>query len=260
MSTRRFNYTHRIKVERKDVHCVLERRNDGLAFSADIHLSDYQLPTDAEVFLEAARGIERVRFPWGTVGRLEAPAERSLKRFGSDDGIGFRLVVSGRTTSGAEGLIAAEANNIKPELDLGDARGGRSLLPVAVEPTLGQTLWRIDFQGSGPVLQVNPALGGKAWCATTEFRSAVLSSCVRQVLLHVVLSAMPPWPVESPDDQDWGSLWLWFAKELPGAPALPEDRSTYEDIVDWLDDVVNAFNRHTAAMERWRDAQGRSEE
>jgi len=260
MSVRRFNYTKRTKVERKDVHCILERRNGDLAFSADLNLGHYDLPPDADVFVEVTRGIERLRFPWGTVAALQQPADRLLRKFSSEDGIGFRLVVSEPETSERNGLIVAEANNIKPDLELGDLRGGRSLLPVSVEPTLGQTLWRLDLQASGPVLQVNPSVGGKAWCGTSEFRSAVLPVCVREVLLYVVLSAMPAWPVETPDDQDWGCLWLWFAKELPGAPPLPEEREAYEDIVDWLDDIMSAFARHTSAMDRWLESQSGTEE
>lgn len=260
MSIRRFNYTKRVKIQRKDVHCVLERRDGALQFSADITLGGYELPPDAEVFLEATRGIERLRFPWGSVAAPRQPADRVLRKFSSEDGIGFRLVVTEAPNSDRRGLIVAEASNIKPELQAGDLRGGRSLLPVSVEPTLGQTLWKIDFQSSGPVLQVNPGVGGKAWCGSAEFRSAVLPHCVREVLLYAVLNEMPPWPVDAPDDQNWASLWLWFAHELPGVSSLPEERETYEDIIAWLDEVMNAFARHTSTMDGWRQAQSGSDD
>lgn len=254
MSVRRFNYTKRQKIARRDVTISLRRLDGDLRFDAQMSLSDYSFPGEGRVFLEASRGIERLRFDWGTVQAPTPPEDRSLALFSSEDGLSFRLVVREEGTPSREGLILGEASNVRPELTPGDATGGRSLLPVVIDSGLGQRLWRIDFAANGPVLQVNPSLGGKEWCATAEFRSAVLPACVREVLLQVVLSEKPEWPVATPDDQNWASLWLWFAHDLPGVPTLPDERDSYEQIVEWLDAAIAAFCRSGHLMDRWRES------
>jgi hypothetical protein len=260
MSIRRFNYTERKKVDRSDVTISVQRRDGSLHFDARFDLSGYQLDEDGEVIVEAIKGLERLRFPWGTVSRPTPAVSRELRGFSSDDGLSFRLIVCRGVSRPDAGMILAEACNVRPELAIGDSAGGRSLLPVLVEPSLGQQLWRIQHLPSGPILQINAELGGKGWCATPEFRSAVLPSCVREVLVYILLVDMPEWPAMRPDEQSWQSLWLWFVCELPGVPAIPENRDSYENVLEWLDAATGAFARHIEAMQRWREARNEESE
>ena len=109
---RKFNYTGRRKIAQKDVQIELIRVSEGLAFDAKLELDTYDLPLDAQVWVEAYRRASRMHFPFGTKSTLQTPADRLLTEFDSSDAIQFRVRV---TAVGDEhGKLLAVADRIKP--------------------------------------------------------------------------------------------------------------------------------------------------
>src|SRR5437016_4376307 len=113
MSIRRINSTGRMKIVRGDARISVRPDPDGvLTFDATIKLTDYGLPNDAPVFVEAYRLTTYMRFPHGTVAAPQPPGNlsRRLTEFLTDDGLLFRVKVT--STGDRAGLLLAEAESI----------------------------------------------------------------------------------------------------------------------------------------------------
>ncbi len=109
---RKFNYTGRERILGNDVRILLKEEDSLRTFDASIDLDGYELPASALVDVEAYRSGSPtwMRFSFGNVAKIEAPADRRLTEFDSFDGIKFRV----RVTSVEEptGLLLAEADRI----------------------------------------------------------------------------------------------------------------------------------------------------
>jgi hypothetical protein len=92
---RRFNYTDRIRIRRKDVRITLCEDDGKLAFAADLSaLREYDLPPESFLFVEAYRQTNWMRFEFGQVGAISPDNTRELSQFDSADGIRFRVKVT----------------------------------------------------------------------------------------------------------------------------------------------------------------------
>src|SRR5439155_26581328 len=101
------------------------------------------------VYLEAYYRASWMRFPYGAVGGLQPPPDRTLREVDRASKIYFRLLVVDE--SGECGLILASADGIRP-LEADEDVGRReSLLPV-VTADLGPGVWRVRFDAAAPVL------------------------------------------------------------------------------------------------------------
>ena len=77
-------------------------------------LDGYDLPAEALVFVKAYRQTTWMRWPWGTVGALQPPANRALAEFDSPDDVLFRVrVTSPGTPEEPHGLLPAEADRVR---------------------------------------------------------------------------------------------------------------------------------------------------
>ena len=71
---RRFNYTGRKRIHRKDVKFSIVSVVNEIAFDANLDgLRNYDLPRDAFVFVEAYRQTNWMRFYFGTIGAISSP-------------------------------------------------------------------------------------------------------------------------------------------------------------------------------------------
>ena len=156
--SRRLNYTQRRRIRRKHAAITLREAPDGDApsFDATLELRTYTLPGTARVFMEAYRRSAHQRFDFGTVGRLEAPQDRTLTEFGSGDGVLFRIKVvelSQDGTSSGEGLarILAQADKIPAD------HAGRRRSLLALEPWESRDeVWRLEIdEDTPPLLKVS---------------------------------------------------------------------------------------------------------
>src|SRR5437763_5250123 len=186
MAIRRLNYTGRKKIRREDVNIALhEKRNAPATFDADLtKLSEYKLPGDATVSVEARLQTRWMRFPYGTVGAITPGADRALTEFDSVDGIMFSVKVTAVT--GNPGKLLAEADGI-PIRFPGEAEERRNpLLPVKSDD-IGHEVYRLDFSNDPPMLLVNHAAGDKdAIVRSPLFMSIVYPAALREILNRII--------------------------------------------------------------------------
>jgi hypothetical protein len=234
MTTRRFNFTGAKKIKQNDVDILLGREDGALTFDSSYSLASYELPETAEVVIEAYVEWTLMRFPFGTVGMKHVPQSLSLTEFDDPDGVRFRLKVLG--TGDQAGLILAEADKISPS-DLTEREHARSF--IAVRPSdLGYVAWRLTFDESQPVLQINSRLGDwQSFLRRSPVRALLMPEIVRQVLREAV-----SFEGDEEDQGAWQHHAMRLASMSSGAPPKIDDE---EDIERWVDEVVRKFaQRH----------------
>ena len=239
MAIRRINHTGRRRLKLRDIQITLSA-NGKLepTFDAILNLSEYALPADACVFVEAYRQTSWMRFPFGTVGDICLPDDRRLSEFNSEEALLFRVKVTSH--SDRCGVILAEADQIKP-LRLDEQSNNRiPLLPVKPTDDL-DVVWQINFDdNSRPILEINKSVGD--WCALVRdlrFASLVYPSVLREILTRVLIEEKYD---TCEDSTDWRSRWLQFACALPGVGSIPVGEYLDEHH-DWIEQAVRAFAR-----------------
>lgn len=249
MAIRRLNYTGRKRLKQSDLRFVIQRRRNGEAtFEADLSLQSYNLPPEAEVFVEAYRQTSWMRFRFGTVADLGPHDELKLDEFDSPEGVLFRARVTSR--SERKGLLLAGADRIRPRrADEEEEEDNRiPLLPVKSDENMRDEVYRLDFTDR-PILLVNARVGD--WRSLA--REPVFVSLVYPVVLREILSRILRVEryFDTDDDDDWRSHWLRFATMLPGASDPPGEND--EDQFDvWIDESATAFCRQARMMNHFR--------
>lgn len=251
---RRFNYTNRIRILRKDVRITVRKESGHIAFDADLSaLSEYALPPESRVFVEAYRQANWMRFGFGQVGAITPAKHRLLTQFDSPEGIKFRVKV---TPLGDVHTLLAEADAIplvQPEQDDVERT---PLLPVKPHK-LGDEIFRLDFSGQDerPLLLINKEVGNYSDIGRSPaFVSLVYPAVFREILTRILL-------VEEHDDEaspnDWKSQWVKFATLHPGLGELPEPSDAVERAL-WIDKAVSAFatrlHAKTKFLEFWKES------
>jgi len=251
---RRFNYTNRLRIRRKDVRIKVRDEGGQLAFDADLSaLADYELPPESLVFVEAYRQASWMRFGFGQAGAITPAKNRLLTQFDSPEGIKFRVKV---TPQGDVHTLLAEADAIplaKPEQKDGERT---PLLPVKPQK-LGDEIYRLDFSGQDgrPLLLINTEAGNYADIGRAPaFVSLVYPAVFREILIRVLL-------VDKHDDDanphDWRSQWLRFASLHPGLGELPEPDEA-DERGQWIEKAVAAFSKQLQVRakfaEYWKEA------
>jgi hypothetical protein len=252
MSIRRINSTGRRKIMREDARISVRPDSDGaLMFDATLELTDYELPIDARVFVEAYRSPSFMRFPYGTVAQVQPPPElaRRLTEFASREGLRFRVKVT--STGDRAGLLLAECDGVPVSDDVEQPDNRIALLPPA-PADLGQETWRVDLTGAnGPLLLVNRRLGNwRAVAISPLFRSLVYPAAMRQVLWHI-------YKVEgtrtTDDAGDWRCRWLMFATALPGVGGPPLTSNDDDIWGYWITDAVESFARSHQMLDHYTE-------
>ncbi len=240
------NYTKRKFIHQQDVSISLNEVAKGPnTFDAILHLSKYELPSDASVFVEAYRQTSWMRFNYGTVGAISAPANRSLTEFDSPEGILFRVRVT--STESPNGLLLAEADKIALRSSKEQVENRMPLLSVKPED-LGCAVYRIDFTDR-PILTINSAVGDwKAVSRSTEFTTLVYASVLREILVRIM--GVEKY-FETEDLLDWRAQWLSFALSLPGTPDLPKEDSNIDDLYEWIDQTTGAFSKQNSIIHKF---------
>ncbi|OAI41707.1 hypothetical protein AYO40_02625 [Planctomycetaceae bacterium SCGC AG-212-D15] len=249
MAIRRLNYTGRKKIRREDVSIALtERPNLPATFDVDLKLSEYKLPDDALVSVEARLQTRWMRFGYGSVGAIVPAADRTLTEFDSTDGMVFSVKVT--AVSENPGKLLAEADGI-PVRFLNQTEERRNpLLPVKSDD-IGHEVYRLDFSNDPPILLVNRAAGDKEAIARSPlFMSIVYPAALREILTRIVQIE----EVDDPDDDgdSWQARWLKFAVALPGVGPVPAKDDG--DREQWIDDVVATFAKQQAMLDRFTAA------
>jgi hypothetical protein len=236
---RKLNFTERAKIPRAAVHIALRRESDGvLAFDPSLDLSTLAAPKGSRVYIEAHYRTSYMRFDCGTLGDLVFPDNRRLAEIDSTNVVRFRVKVVDNTTD--ERRIVAAADDITVSAESADGGARVSLLPVEFRD-LGDVPWCVQFEASGPVLELNNRIDGIERLARNDaaFFALVYPAAVREILTRILVVD----EYEPADEADeWWSLWLRWARDLTDAP-LPEGDD--DDRSAWIGEVVAGFcGRH----------------
>jgi hypothetical protein len=244
---RRLNYTNRIRLRRSDVSVCLQNTQDGLEFDARISLDRYKLPANSRVYVEAYRQTNWMRFGFGQVGAIKAPADRKLGQFDGPEGIQFRVKVI--ADAGVRRLLA-EADGIPLRLPNEEETNRKPLLPVK-PADMPDEIFRLDFQGDSPLLLISKQAGAYGEITHSPvFVALAFPMILRQILVRVLI-------VDGFDDpsqtDDWRSAWLKFATSLPSVPELPTADDEAELKFEWIDSAAAAFGKQIKAQERFHE-------
>lgn len=249
----RINYTGRKKIKRHDIAITIFERKGVLSFDADIDLSDYKLPEESPVYVEAYRQTAWMRFDYGKVSDISAKTDNKLSGFDSLDGIRFRVKVS--QEDGAHGKLLAIADKVRPSKpEEGDAER-QCILPVKSQDM--ECIWKVDYSEDEPMLAINKQAGSKDTIAKSrEFVSLVYPSVLREILYRMKTDDTE-W---QEDDESWQNRWLKFTNLLPGVGDTP-DWSDEDDhrFKQWVEDAVESFARQLNVAEQFNSYQGEGE-
>ena len=248
MPIRTLNYTNRKRIRREDARVTIREESDEMSFDAVLELGDYELPSDAHVFVEAYRQTQYMRFAFGLVREIIIPVDRALHSFDSAEGVLFRVKVV--TGTDPHGLLLAEADQIRPRRSADEDQNRIPLLPVVPDDSMGDELWRLEFDDQQTLLLINSSLGDwRAVARDPVFISLVYPSVFRAVLWRI-LHIEECRDMDDPDD--WCSRWLRFTVSLPGVSNPPDD-SDGDGLDAWIGTAVNAFCRRHNVLTSYED-------
>jgi hypothetical protein len=246
---RRLNYTGRVRIRREDVLIHVGSADEGFPVSANLALGEYDFPSDALVSLEAYRQTTWMRFPYGTVGDIQAPQpeNRSLAEFDVPDGVLFRLKI---TQAGDKHILLGVADRI-PAGSPSDDADREPLLPV-VPAQLGDEIWQLDASDE-PRLLVNKSVVSdwRQLAISPVFVALVYPAALRQILESILLWQQHR---DVDDEYDWRSKWLRFAIFLPGVDRELPDKEDEDATKQWIADAVAAFSEKLTLGEKFAEA------
>lgn len=245
MPIRRFNFTGRQRIFQRDAPISLRGENGSYRFEVKFDLQKYSLPPNGLVFVEAYRQTSWKRFRFGTVGEIHAWDEPLLAEFGTCEGVLFRIRVT--SAFAPRGRLLAEADQIRPRRPDRQDDARFPLLPARPDESLDAEVYRVSFDDV-PMLLINSRLGDwQGLTQNTTFQSLALPAILREILTRVLHIEHY---VELDDPDDWRSLWLRFAKRLPGVSDVPKQDET-DRFDDWIDEAVASFSRKFQTLDRF---------
>lgn len=232
---RRINFSGRKKISAEDIRIRLSESTSGEAptFAADLKLPA-GLPGNARVYVEPYQRSSSMRFDFGTVELLAAPADLRLTDVDRSSGVLFRVKVVDESAD--IGKIIAAASRIRPLGKDGDP-GVKALLPL-VSTDLGEDVWKVVLDGAAPVLQINNRIPGFRDRLMTDrlLQGAVFPHALTTVLQKLLGTD------EYDDEEQWVQDWKTFAAQLNGEE-LADNLSDEEEGVRLASTIENIVNR-----------------
>ncbi len=240
---RRLNFTGRLRITHSDLNIRLtEVADPPLTFTAERDLRRYDLPSNAQVYLEAFLGPSYMRFDWGSVAEPRSLSSGcELTEIDSRDSVRFRVKVVG-TGPTTNGILLAQADHIRVDAS------EQSILPVR-DTDLTYVVWKLDFEDNEPQLLVNSRIDGIKEIVRYDptFAALVFPAVLKEILENVI----DEWSGESDDEQPWVTNWMTFASSLTNE--TPPARDDVEQRQRWIDDSVRAFAKKNRLLNRYRD-------
>lgn len=244
MAVTRLKLLNRQKIAQSDIKIALETTGKAKRFTAELNLSEYRLPPDARIFVDARQLMETIRFDLGTVGKPSARVARDISRLHGER-VTFEVNVI--TPSGARKLATAEA--IRPVNELTGVPGSVPLLPVDASRDLDGLVWCIEYvehvggRTDAPVLCIDPsAVNGAAstFLQDSAARALIFPAALREVLIRILVTDEHPFEHKS---DEWPDSWLRFAAKLTSEDA-PGAEAPKDDKLRFADQASKAFSRH----------------
>ena len=246
MAVRRFNYTNRKRIRRKDIHLIIHENDGSVSFDLEkLRLVSYDLPSNADIWIEAYREEKWLR---SSAGKVEEPlllTNVDISVFGVADGVKFRLKII--SSDARAGLILAGADSIQPTRPDVEEDNQKPLLPVIPDSDLDELVFKVNFDVPGPNLHVNNKIPNWPMFVKSDiFISLALPTILREIMSRILL---PAGSFSDDDDlRGWEHDWIELARSLPGVHEFPEgaaDEPDNEDQLEmWIDEVVRAFCRN----------------
>lgn len=248
---KRFNYTKRRNIFRKEFKIIINVDDGKISFDADLSkLSSYDLPDGSLVFVEAYRQTNWARFDYGRIGNIQPAQVRDISSFDTHEGILFRVKV----TDAQEGRLLAEADRIPFMLPDEKELPLEPLLKTRPQ-NLGNEIFRVDYsdERNGPILLINNqgVLAGNYRRIGLDpvFISLVYPAVVREILKKIFVEGC----FDYSDRSDWRHRWLMFARSFPGTGEMPKSQDENEQFDDWIDKVVEKFCKKVNACGRFSE-------
>jgi len=241
---RRFNYTNRKSIERKDIPIQITRTDGLTTFDADLSaLVDYGLPPDSQVFVEAYRQTNWKRFDFGQVGAIKPAPDRDLSHFESPELLLFRVKV---TPNGNMHKLLAEADQIPLTHPEPNADHPEPEFLLEVKRATLEEIYQIEFTDTQPpLLLINKDAGDYIEIGrSSAFRSLVYPAVFREILNRILL--IDQYDANDTDGPKWVTRWLKFASLYQGVGEPPNAEDT-QDCHDWVDKAVKAFAKKLQA-------------
>ena len=243
---RTLNFTGRKRILRDEAQISL--KNDtggGIIFEAELDFTRLELPLDSQVFIEAFFKTTTERFSWGTVGKNTPPNERQLKRLSQPELASFRVKVVEPNANGF-GRLLALADHISPE-GLRGVTGRRiPLFRVNLTDGLTDEVWSLDFDESGPILDLNRGiLGIKERVKDGPFMGLVFPDVMRKVFHKIRDDGNN----DTQEDCDrWEQRWLRFGAKLAGHPYQPQEHD------EWINEVIGQWSRQHKIVAKFKES------
>ena len=234
---RQFNYTKRGRIPSSRVRIDVKKRGlDAPAFDANINLEGLKYPHPAKVFVEAYYKASYQRFDFGTVGKVSPPEKRILDEVERGTAIFFRVKVVDQVES--QGRLVAELDDITGSEGGEEGESKYCILPVNFKD-LGEQVWRLEFGGTRPVLEVSNFVGADVFVRNDPtFFSLVYPAAVRQVLRHYLIDGKLEF---EPNTETPEGMWALFVKSFFVEPVPPPEEENEEAREEWVEGAVAAF-------------------
>jgi hypothetical protein len=229
------NFTGRRRIPRTCIDVVVHEGSPR-TFDATLNLKTTRMPPEAKVYLEAMCAGSSVvqRFSFGTVASPKTPSRRQL-----DEIDGERVFFALKVVDEAQwvGRILGLAEHIQPrQADRSPETGRRGILPI-VPKSLGQELWKIEFEEHEVILCVSENVPN---IKERIRRDALLQAAIYPAAVRIVVAETLAQSDGNDDETDrWPCRWVQFARGLHPDGLRPPDQEI--DRTEWIDDVVAAF-------------------
>ena len=250
---RTLNFTGRRKIPREAVQVTLRRGAAGeITFDADLGLEAFGFPNHAQIFVEAFFKTNTERFAWGTIGEMQVPADRRLKRLAQAELARFRLKIV-EPANEDFGRLLAVADNITPEGLLGGEKRRIALFRVNPTDTLTERVWQVSFDSGGPILDLNRGIANiKERVRDESFMALVFPAIIQRVYQQVFEDGY----YDAEDDHDsWQARWLRFGKQLAArAVEVPLEDVPGPDQEHWVQDVITGWSRRENIVAKYNRA------
>lgn len=242
MSIRRLNYTKRKKLTLDQVHITLAPLGQGRprTFNANLTLPS-GLAGHARVFVEAYRSspAARMRFDFGTVSDLRAPAAEQRRLTEFDDDLPpplFRVKITDNNEQ--PGRLVADAQRIRPLDPDEQPDKQRGILYTQWRDNDGP-VWELDILDDirGPVMYIDQTADPhKELPGRIEFRALVYPEIMRRMLTRALDDSRD-------DPEGWQHTWLQFPRQMFGFMDPPPNGDDSDANKDWVDTAVRACSR-----------------